>query len=69
MITQELILTDLRYCLSHFNYQRIPTRVVKIGDVPLGGDHPIRIQSMTTVDSMDTKGCVDQILRMVDYGS
>ncbi|OFY71766.1 MAG: 4-hydroxy-3-methylbut-2-en-1-yl diphosphate synthase [Bacteroidetes bacterium RIFCSPLOWO2_12_FULL_37_12] len=69
MITQELILTDLRYCLSHFNYQRIPTRVVKIGDVPLGGDHPIRIQSMTTVDSMDTKGCVDQILRMVESGS
>jgi (E)-4-hydroxy-3-methylbut-2-enyl-diphosphate synthase len=42
--------------------------VVNIGDVPLGGEHPIRVQSMTTVDTMDTKGSVEQVIRMVDAG-
>ena len=56
------------YSLSHFSYQRIPSRVVHIGDVPLGGDNPIRIQSMTTTDTMDTLGTVEQTLRMVAAG-
>jgi (E)-4-hydroxy-3-methylbut-2-enyl-diphosphate synthase len=42
--------------------------VVNIGDVPLGGENPIRVQSMTTVDTMDTKGSVEQVIRMVDAG-
>jgi (E)-4-hydroxy-3-methylbut-2-enyl-diphosphate synthase len=41
---------------------------VKIGDVPMGGNNPIRIQSMTTIDTMDTKGSVEQTIRMVDAG-
>lgn len=41
---------------------------VKIGDVPMGGDNPIRIQSMTTVDTMDTKGSVEQAIRMIEAG-
>ncbi len=39
-----------------------------IGDVPMGGDNPIRIQSMTTIDTMDTMGSVEQTIRMVEAG-
>jgi (E)-4-hydroxy-3-methylbut-2-enyl-diphosphate synthase len=41
---------------------------VNIGDVPIGGDNPIRIQSMTTIDTMDTLGSVEQTIRMVEAG-
>jgi len=41
---------------------------VPIGNVPMGGNNPIRIQSMTTVDTMDTLGSVEQTIRMVDAG-
>lgn len=56
------------YCSSLVEYSRRKTRVVQIGDVPLGGTYPIRVQSMTTVDTMDTRGSVDQVLRMVNAG-
>jgi (E)-4-hydroxy-3-methylbut-2-enyl-diphosphate synthase len=56
------------YCNSLTSYQRRGTREVYIGDIPLGGDNPIRVQSMTTVDTMDTLGSVEQIIRMVDAG-
>ncbi|MEO0470051.1 MAG: (E)-4-hydroxy-3-methylbut-2-enyl-diphosphate synthase [Bacteroidota bacterium] len=56
------------YALSHFGYQRVPARIVDIGGVPLGGHHPIRIQSMTTTDTMDTMGTVEQTIRMVEAG-
>lgn len=56
------------YCNSLVQYSRRKTIEVKIGDVPMGGDNPIRIQSMTTVDTMDTKGSVEQVIRMVDAG-
>lgn len=49
-------------------YQRRRTHEVKIGNTPLGGDQPIRVQSMTTVDTMDTEGSVEQALRMVESG-
>nr|WP_238354327.1 (E)-4-hydroxy-3-methylbut-2-enyl-diphosphate synthase [Fulvivirga marina] len=49
-------------------YSRRKTRVVDIGGVPMGGDYPIRVQSMTTVDTMDTIGSVEQVIRMVDAG-
>ncbi|GAC1367458.1 MAG: 4-hydroxy-3-methylbut-2-en-1-yl diphosphate synthase [Hymenobacter sp.] len=56
------------YCPSLTEYRRRVARVVNIGDVPLGGDYPIRVQSMTTVDTMDTLGSVEQTLRMVAAG-
>ena len=59
---------EYTYTLSHFSYQRIPSREVYIGDVPLGGNNPIRIQSMTTTDTMDTMGTVEQVIRMVEAG-
>ncbi|MES2268327.1 MAG: (E)-4-hydroxy-3-methylbut-2-enyl-diphosphate synthase [Bacteroidota bacterium] len=57
-----------RYCNSLTNYSRFVTREVAIGDVPMGGNNPIRIQSMTTTDTMDTLGTVEQTIRMVDAG-
>ena len=56
------------YCPSLTEYRRRIARVVNIGGVPLGGDYPIRVQSMTTVDTMDTQGSVEQTLRMVAAG-
>jgi (E)-4-hydroxy-3-methylbut-2-enyl-diphosphate synthase len=57
-----------QYCNSLVSYSRRKTRVVNIGSLPMGGEYPIRIQSMTTVDTMDTKGSVDQVIRMVEAG-
>ncbi|GGB12062.1 MULTISPECIES: (E)-4-hydroxy-3-methylbut-2-enyl-diphosphate synthase [Mucilaginibacter] len=57
-----------RYCNSLTEYSRFVTREVNIGDVPMGGNNPIRIQSMTTTDTMDTIGTVEQSIRMVDAG-
>lgn len=59
--------TDL-YCNSLTNYSRYLTRVVNIGDLPLGGHHPIRVQSMTTTDTMDTLATIDQSIRMIEAG-
>ncbi len=56
------------YCNSLTEYSRYKTRVVTIGDVPLGGDNPIRIQSMTTTDTMNTLATVEQSIRMIDAG-
>lgn len=56
------------YCNSLTSYSRYPTRVVHIGDVPLGGNNPIRIQSMTTTDTMDTLATVEQSIRMIEAG-
>ena len=56
------------YCNSLTHYSRLLTREVKIGDVPLGAHHPIRVQSMTTTDTMDTNATVEQSIRMIDAG-
>lgn len=57
-----------QYCNSLVQYSRRKTIEVKIGDVPMGGDNPIRVQSMTTIDTMDTLGSVEQTIRMVEAG-
>ncbi len=56
----------LPYCASPYRYQRRKTRVVSVGDVPLGGTYPIRVQSMTTPDTCDTEATVKQIIRLVE---
>ncbi len=56
------------YSPSLVAYERRKTRVVNIGGVPVGGDNPIRVQSMTTVDTMDTLGSVEQCIRMIEAG-
>ncbi|MET4081695.1 (E)-4-hydroxy-3-methylbut-2-enyl-diphosphate synthase [Pedobacter sp. UYP30] len=57
------------YCNSLTDYSRFVTREVNIGDIAMGGDNPIRIQSMTTTNTMDTIATVEQTLRMVESGS
>ncbi len=59
---------NLAYCRSLTEYLRRETREVKIGELPLGGNNPIRVQSMTTVDTLDTLGSVEQTIRMVEAG-
>lgn len=56
------------YCENLNQYSRFLTREVYIGDIPMGGLNPIRIQSMTTTDTMDTLGTVEQTIRMVESG-
>ena len=56
------------YCNSLTKYSRRETIEVNIGGVPCGGRNPIRVQSMTIVDTMDTMGSVEQAIRMVDAG-
>jgi (E)-4-hydroxy-3-methylbut-2-enyl-diphosphate synthase len=57
-----------KYCNSLTQYSRYKTREVFIGDIPLGGNNPIRIQSMTTTDTMNTIATVEQTIRMVKAG-
>jgi (E)-4-hydroxy-3-methylbut-2-enyl-diphosphate synthase len=56
------------YCNSLTAFSRFKTREVIIGDTPMGAEHPIRIQSMTTTDTMDTKATVEQSIRMIKAG-
>lgn len=57
-----------KYCNSLTQYSRYKTREVFIGDIALGGNNPIRIQSMTTTDTMNTIATVEQTIRMVEDG-
>jgi (E)-4-hydroxy-3-methylbut-2-enyl-diphosphate synthase len=59
---------DGGYCNSLTQYSRRVTIPVRVGDVWIGGDHPIVVQSMTTVDTMDTQGSVEQCIRMIESG-
>lgn len=49
-------------------YSRRKSSEVVVGGVPLGGDNPIRVQSMTTVSTMDTEGVVEQAIRIIEAG-
>ncbi|MEJ5994460.1 (E)-4-hydroxy-3-methylbut-2-enyl-diphosphate synthase [Pedobacter sp. Du54] len=59
---------DGGYCNSLTTYSRFLTREIAIGNLPMGGLNPIRIQSMTTTDTMDTLATVEQTIRMVHSG-
>ncbi len=62
-------LTMQSYCNSLTQYSRLLTREVKIGDLLLGNLHPIRVQTMTTTDTMDTIGTVEQTIRCIEAGA
>jgi len=64
----KLISDGNKYAASLVAYQRRTTIPVEVGHVFIGSDFPIRIQSMTTVDTMDTQGSIDQSIRMIDAG-
>ena len=57
------------YCESLTEYNRLKTREVRIGDLLLGNYHPIRVQTMTTTDTMDTIATVEQSVRCIEAGA
>jgi (E)-4-hydroxy-3-methylbut-2-enyl-diphosphate synthase len=57
------------YCNSLTQYNRLITKEVKIGDLLLGNNHPIRLQTMTTTDTMDTIATVEQSIRCIEAGA
>jgi (E)-4-hydroxy-3-methylbut-2-enyl-diphosphate synthase len=57
------------YCDSLTSYSRLATREVKVGDLLLGNFHPIRLQTMTTTDTMNTVGTVEQSIRCIEAGA
>ncbi len=61
-------LEALGYCADLFSYRRRKTRTVMVGRVGVGGDNPIRLQSMTTTDTMSVEATVKQSLRMAEAG-
>ncbi|OLY93908.1 4-hydroxy-3-methylbut-2-en-1-yl diphosphate synthase [Cnuella takakiae] len=57
------------YCASTTEYKRLATREVRIGDLLMGNFHPIRMQTMTTTDTMDTLATVEQSIRCIEAGA
>ena len=58
-----------KYCNSLNKYSRFRTRVVNIGNVPLGGNNPIRVQSMTTTNTLDVESTVKQSIKIINEGA
>ncbi|HIF15019.1 MAG TPA: (E)-4-hydroxy-3-methylbut-2-enyl-diphosphate synthase, partial [Bacteroidetes bacterium] len=58
----------MMYCADLIKYKRFHTREVKVGDLGIGGTNPIRIQSMTTTNTMDVSATVEQSMRMIEEG-
>jgi (E)-4-hydroxy-3-methylbut-2-enyl-diphosphate synthase len=58
----------MKYCNSLNKYSRFKTREVKVGNITIGGNQPIRIQSMTTTNTMDTIDTVEESIRMIKAG-
>ena len=57
------------YTPSLTSYKRLQTLEVKVGDLLLGNNHPIRIQTMTTTDTMNTIATVEQSIRCIEAGA
>lgn len=58
----------MKYCESTYQTKRWKTREVKVGSVGVGGENPIRLQSMTTSNTRDVEATVEQIIRLADHG-
>lgn len=58
-----------RYCESLTDYKRLKTRQVNVGDLLIGNFNPIRVQTMTTTDTMDTIATVEQTIRCIEAGA
>jgi (E)-4-hydroxy-3-methylbut-2-enyl-diphosphate synthase len=58
----------MKYCNNPYQQIRLRATEVQIGDLHLGGEHPIRVQSMTTADTMDTDASVEESVRMLEAG-
>ena len=60
--------SNLRYCEDLFNYSRRESRVITVGNVKMGGGHPVVVQSMITADTRDTEACVTEVLQLANAG-
>jgi (E)-4-hydroxy-3-methylbut-2-enyl-diphosphate synthase len=58
-----------QYCPSLTSYQRLPTKAVRVGDLLIGDGNPIRVQTMTTTDTMDVDATVAQCIRCIEAGA
>ena len=58
----------MTYCNSFIKYSRFKTKEVVVGNIKIGSDNPIVIQSMTTADTMDTNATVNESIRMIEAG-
>ena len=58
----------MKYCNSLTKFSRFKTKEVIVGNIGIGGDNPIRIQSMTTTGTMDTEATVSESIRMIEAG-
>ena len=58
----------MNYCADPFSYQRRLSREVRVGNIGIGGDNPIRVQSMITCDTMDTEASIAQTIELAEAG-
>lgn len=58
-----------KYCIDLNNYERFPSRIVKVGDFSVGGLNPIRIQSMTNIALRNIDASVNQCIQLFDAGA
>ncbi len=58
----------MRYCENPLQYRRRATREVRVGKVGIGGNNPIRVQSMITCDTMDTEMSIQQTIELANVG-
>ncbi|XP_073222600.1 4-hydroxy-3-methylbut-2-en-1-yl diphosphate synthase (ferredoxin), chloroplastic [Cicer arietinum] len=65
----QLLVPRQKYCESLHKTVRRKTRTVTVGDVTIGSEHPIRIQTMTTTDTKDVAGTVEQVMKIADKGA
>lgn len=61
--------SNFKYINNLCRFERYRTSEVQVGAIPLGGDNPIRIQSMTDTDTKDTEATVEQIIRIIKAGA
>lgn len=66
---KELVIPTPRYCESIHQTRRRPTSTVEIGNVKVGSEHPIALQTMTTTDTRDIAATVEQVKRCADAGA
>ena len=57
------------YCASLFSYKRLATKKVMVGELGIGGKNPLRVQTMTTTDTMETEATVQQSVRCIEAGA
>ena len=60
--------TLVNYCRNPLHHERRKTREVKVGNVGIGGNNPIRVQSMITCDTMDMEASIQQTLELAEAG-